>query len=269
MSWWPRTRSSCARASPSCSTPKPTSRSSRSATTPSAARRGRRHQARRRAHRHPHATDGHRRGHPGRDTAPRDAPRPSASSCSRSTPSPPTPSRCSTAAREGRAYLLKERISDAATSWSAAIHEVAGGGSVVDPKVVEVLVDGPQPRRRSPARAAHAPRDRGPRPRSPRARTTPRSRRRSCLSERAVEKHINSLFSKLGLTEEPRRPPPGQGRPALPGRDREGGPRGASTTHRDGGAHPGPSPAAATRTMTERAVPRRQSDRRVRRPCRC
>ena len=40
---------------------------------------------------------------------------------------------------EGRAYLLKERVSDL-DQLLAAIREVAGGGSVIDPKVVEALV---------------------------------------------------------------------------------------------------------------------------------
>jgi DNA-binding NarL/FixJ family response regulator len=39
----------------------------------------------------------------------------------------------------GRAYLLKERVSDA-EQLVAAIREVAHGGSVIDPKVVETLV---------------------------------------------------------------------------------------------------------------------------------
>ena len=101
---------------------------------------------------------------------------------------------------EGRAYLLKERTADPAELVRALV-EVAAGGSVIDPKVVEVLVD-------ARSRAA----------RSPLARLTPREtellgamaegRNNAAiasslvLSERAVEKHINSIFSKLGLTEE-------------------------------------------------------------------
>ena len=101
---------------------------------------------------------------------------------------------------EGRAYLLKERVSDP-NQLVHAIREVARGGSVIDPVVVESLVR---------ARAA--------RPASPVDRLTPRERevleqmaqgRNNAgiaqalhLSERAVEKHINSLFSKLDLGEE-------------------------------------------------------------------
>ena len=38
-----------------------------------------------------------------------------------------------------RAYLLKDRVGDAA-QLAGAIREVAGGGSVIDPKVVEALI---------------------------------------------------------------------------------------------------------------------------------
>ena len=102
---------------------------------------------------------------------------------------------------EGRAYLLKERVSEV-DQLLRAIHEVAKGGSVIDPKVVEVLVE-------ARARAA----------KSPLARLTPRETEilgemaqgknnaaiasALVLSERAVEKHINSIFSKLDLSEEP------------------------------------------------------------------
>ena len=101
---------------------------------------------------------------------------------------------------EGRAYLLKERVSDVA-ELVAAIREVARGGSVIDPKVVEALVS-------SSSRAIRSDLDR----------LTPREGEilgemasgksnaaiaaTLILSERAVEKHTNSIFSKLGLTEE-------------------------------------------------------------------
>jgi DNA-binding NarL/FixJ family response regulator len=100
---------------------------------------------------------------------------------------------------EGRAYLLKERVADL-DQLLAAIRQVAQGGSVIDPKVVEALVA---------ARSRATP--------SPLERLTPREREvlsllaegRSnaavaeglVLSERAVEKHINSIFAKLDLPE--------------------------------------------------------------------
>jgi DNA-binding NarL/FixJ family response regulator len=98
----------------------------------------------------------------------------------------------------GRAYLLKERMSDP-SALVEAIVTVAGGGSVVDPKVVDALVRG---------RSA----------RSPLALLTLREREVLAematgkdnraiagvlvLSVRAVEKHINGIFAKLGLAEE-------------------------------------------------------------------
>ena len=51
---------------------------------------------------------------------------------------------------EGRAYLLKERVSDA-TQIVRAIEEVARGGSVIDPVVVEALVAQRQKQRSSPS----------------------------------------------------------------------------------------------------------------------
>jgi len=100
----------------------------------------------------------------------------------------------------GRAYLLKERVSDV-QQLTDAIKEVAQGGSVIDPKVVEALVA-------ARSRAAD----------SPLSQLTPREgevlgqvaqgknnaaiARALFLTERAVEKHINSIFSKLGLSED-------------------------------------------------------------------
>lgn len=100
----------------------------------------------------------------------------------------------------GRGYLLKERVSDI-EQLANAIREVAQGGSVIDPKVIEGLV------------AAKV-----RKPQSPLAELTPREREvlalmaegknnaaiagRLFLTERAVEKHINSIFSKLSLAEE-------------------------------------------------------------------
>jgi DNA-binding NarL/FixJ family response regulator len=102
---------------------------------------------------------------------------------------------------EGRAYLLKERLSEP-DQLVAAIREVASGGSVVDPKVVEGLVT-------ARARSKQSPLDRlTQREREVLAEIAQGKNNAAVasslvLSERAVEKHINSLFSKLGLSEEP------------------------------------------------------------------
>jgi DNA-binding NarL/FixJ family response regulator len=100
---------------------------------------------------------------------------------------------------EGRAYLLKERLADA-DQLVGAIRDVAAGGSVVDPKVVETLVStrrGPSPLDRL------TPREREVLEQIAQGRNNAGVAASLVLSERAVEKHINSLFSKLGLTEEP------------------------------------------------------------------
>jgi DNA-binding NarL/FixJ family response regulator len=102
---------------------------------------------------------------------------------------------------EGRAYLLKERVSDPA-QLVGAIREVARGGSVVDPKVVEVLVAA---RTRAPASALErlTPRETEVLAEIAQGKNNAAVAASLVLSERAVEKHINSLFSKLGLSEEP------------------------------------------------------------------
>ena len=99
-----------------------------------------------------------------------------------------------------RAYLLKERVEDL-EQLAGAICEVAAGGSVIDPQIVDALV------------AARARGDR-----SPISELTPREgevlgqmaqgknnaaiAESLVLTERAVEKHIHSIFSKLNLSYE-------------------------------------------------------------------
>jgi DNA-binding NarL/FixJ family response regulator len=101
---------------------------------------------------------------------------------------------------EGRAYLLKERVSDA-TQIVQAIREVARGGSVIDPVVVEALVAS-RVARSSSALDRLTPRERDVLEQMAQGRNNAGIAQALFLSERAVEKHINSLFSKLGLSEE-------------------------------------------------------------------
>lgn len=102
---------------------------------------------------------------------------------------------------EGRAYLLKERLADG-EQLVAAITTVAGGGSFVDPKVVEVLV-GARSRSASSPLERLTPRELEVLGEIAQGKNNAAVAASLVLSERAVEKHINSLFSKLGLSEEP------------------------------------------------------------------
>src|SRR6476619_5456387 len=102
---------------------------------------------------------------------------------------------------ERRAYLLKERVSDV-DQLIRAIREVAAGGSVIDPKVVEALVDARSRRADSPLQFL-TPRESEVLAEMAQGRNNASVAAALGLSERAVEKHINSVFSKLGLSEEP------------------------------------------------------------------
>ena len=99
----------------------------------------------------------------------------------------------------GRAYLLKERVSEV-DELLAAIQTVAEGGSVIDPKVVEGLVSAKQPR--SSAVDRLTPREREILGEMAQGKSNAAIAASLVLSTRAVEKHTNSIFSKLGLTEE-------------------------------------------------------------------
>lgn len=101
----------------------------------------------------------------------------------------------------GRAYLLKERVSDIG-QLSSAIREVARGGSVIDPEIVDKLVVARSRDARSPLRSL-TPREVEVLGEMAQGKNNAAVAGALVLSERAVEKHINSIFFKLGLTEEP------------------------------------------------------------------
>jgi DNA-binding NarL/FixJ family response regulator len=100
---------------------------------------------------------------------------------------------------DGRAYLLKERIQYRG-QLVAAIESVAAGGSVIDAKVVEALIA-------ERTRAADSPlNDLTPREREiltfvARGHSNQAIADELVLTKRAVEKHINAIFLKLGLTD--------------------------------------------------------------------
>jgi DNA-binding NarL/FixJ family response regulator len=101
----------------------------------------------------------------------------------------------------GRAYLLKERISQPG-ELASAVRTVAARGSVVDPAVVDVLVTASTRQRRSPV-ATLSPREREVLHEVAQGRSNAAIAATLFLSERAVEKHINALFTKLDLGAAP------------------------------------------------------------------
>jgi len=100
----------------------------------------------------------------------------------------------------GLGYLLKERVADV-DELVRALTEVARGGSVLDPKVVEALVARKDRMARSPL-AQLTEREREVLSEMAQGKNNAAIAASLFLTERAVEKHINSLFHKLGLTEE-------------------------------------------------------------------
>jgi DNA-binding NarL/FixJ family response regulator len=96
-----------------------------------------------------------------------------------------------------RGYLLKERIHDRGQLVSA-IETVALGGSVIDPKIVEVLVEANARTDSSPL-AELTPRERDVLAEMAEGKSNAAIAESLVLTKRAVEKHINSIFMKLGL----------------------------------------------------------------------
>ena len=100
----------------------------------------------------------------------------------------------------GLGYLLKERVADR-EELVRALQEVARGGSALDPKVIEVLL----------ARKSHeepsalvglSDRERDVLQQMATGRNNHTIAQTLYMSDRAVEKHINSIFQKLGIIEE-------------------------------------------------------------------
>ncbi|HVM02838.1 MAG TPA: response regulator transcription factor [Acidimicrobiales bacterium] len=101
---------------------------------------------------------------------------------------------------QGLAYLLKERLGDP-SRLAEAIREAAAGGSVLDPKVVDALIVAQH--RRSRSRLHGLTRREGDvLEMMATGRTNASIADALALTERAVEKHINAIFRKLGLSED-------------------------------------------------------------------
>lgn len=100
-----------------------------------------------------------------------------------------------------RAYLLKERVSEP-DQLPDAIRTVARGGSVIDPLVVEQLVRASTRTPWSPL-AALSKRELEVLDHVAQGKSNAAVAVALFLTERAVEKHINALFAKLGLAAAP------------------------------------------------------------------
>jgi DNA-binding NarL/FixJ family response regulator len=97
----------------------------------------------------------------------------------------------------GRAYLLKERVNDPA-QLASAIEAVASGGSAVDSKVIEVLVQAHSADATSPLRDL-TPRELEVLSELAQGKSNGAIAQSLVLTKRAVEKHINAIFMKLNL----------------------------------------------------------------------
>jgi DNA-binding NarL/FixJ family response regulator len=100
----------------------------------------------------------------------------------------------------GRAYLLKERVNDP-EQLIVAIRAVAAGGSVIDPKVVELLVADGARSEESPLKQL-TPREHDVLREMAEGKNNAGIAEALFLTERSVEKVIHSIFLKLGLTWE-------------------------------------------------------------------
>jgi len=96
--------------------------------------------------------------------------------------------------RGGVGYLLKDRVADPA-EFVEAVRRVAGGGTAMDPEVVAQLVAG-----RGPARLQElTPRERDVLSLMAEGRSNSGIARELVVTDGAVEKHVSSIFGKLGL----------------------------------------------------------------------
>ncbi len=99
----------------------------------------------------------------------------------------------------GRAYLLKERIRNRG-ELIAAIEAVASGGSAIDPMIVDTLIEA-RSRATNSRLSELTPRELQLLAEIATGKSNGAIAESLVLTKRAVEKHVNSIFSKLGLPE--------------------------------------------------------------------
>ena len=100
-------------------------------------------------------------------------------------------------APEGVGYLLKDRVADV-SDFIDAITRVAAGGTVLDPEVVRHLL---RASRRGDTLASLTPREREVLSLVAQGRSNIAIASAFTISPRVVEKHVASIFAKLGLPE--------------------------------------------------------------------
>jgi DNA-binding NarL/FixJ family response regulator len=96
---------------------------------------------------------------------------------------------------EGIGYLLKDRVSDV-KEFTTAIRRVAEGGSAIDPTIISQLLGR---RRHDSLLERVTPREREVLELMAEGRSNQGIAERLVITERAVQKHITSIFEKLGL----------------------------------------------------------------------
>ena len=99
------------------------------------------------------------------------------------------------ASTERTGYLLKDRVADVRT-FTDAVRRVAKGGSALDPEVVALMLGR---RRREDPLATLTPREREVLGLMAEGRSNSAMADALVVSERAVEKHVTSILSKLDL----------------------------------------------------------------------
>jgi DNA-binding NarL/FixJ family response regulator len=100
---------------------------------------------------------------------------------------------------DGRGYLLKDRVQDH-RELGRALRKVAAGGSVIDPRIVELLLEARRGREDANFDAL-TPREHEILALVAEGWSNEAISERLAITKRAVERHIHSIFSKLGLSE--------------------------------------------------------------------
>jgi DNA-binding NarL/FixJ family response regulator len=99
------------------------------------------------------------------------------------------------AAPHGLGYLLKERVADAA-DFAGSLRRVAAGGTALDPKVVSGLLTDPED---DGALRSLSPRERQVLELVAEGRSNRAIGERLDITQAAVQKHVSTIFNKLGL----------------------------------------------------------------------